>query len=141
MAKPILPANARRVSPKAKNHNTPEGQRGWRTGVELRKEPKGRNPKPDEEGPNIKKQFRTLNTRKGESPYFLRLVRCGLRDMIKLEIEMDQEMCEETWEFKKPDIIGRSFWKIIPPGKGHPPEQSEKWKSREEWRKDHKHDE
>ncbi|GJW70712.1 hypothetical protein Tco_0127629 [Tanacetum coccineum] len=35
-----------RVSPKAKNRHTSEGQGGWRTGVELRKEPEGRNPKP-----------------------------------------------------------------------------------------------
>nr|GEZ12455.1 hypothetical protein [Tanacetum cinerariifolium] len=54
----------RRVSPKAKNRHTPEGQGDCRTGAELRKEPEGRNPKPDEGGPHIKKQVRTLSMRK-----------------------------------------------------------------------------
>ncbi|GKC57703.1 reverse transcriptase domain-containing protein [Tanacetum coccineum] len=38
-----------------------ESSRGWRTGAKLRKGPEGRNPKPEEEGPNIKKQVRTLS--------------------------------------------------------------------------------
>ncbi|GJZ32426.1 hypothetical protein Tco_0577862 [Tanacetum coccineum] len=41
MAKPILPVKVRRVSSKAKNRHTIEGQGDWRTGAELRKEPEG----------------------------------------------------------------------------------------------------
>ncbi|GJU76445.1 hypothetical protein Tco_1273515 [Tanacetum coccineum] len=61
----IEPAKVRRVSPKVKNFHTPEGQEGWRTGAKLRKEPEGRNLKPEEGGPDIKKQVQTLSMRKG----------------------------------------------------------------------------
>ncbi|GKA87116.1 hypothetical protein Tco_0808827 [Tanacetum coccineum] len=54
----------RRVSLKAKNHHTREGQKGWRTKAELRKEPKGRNPNPEKEGQNTKKQAQTQSTMK-----------------------------------------------------------------------------
>ncbi|GKA07773.1 reverse transcriptase domain-containing protein [Tanacetum coccineum] len=55
----------KRVSPKAKNLHTPEGQGGWKTKAKLRKEPEGRNLKLDEGGSNIKKQVWTLSMRKG----------------------------------------------------------------------------
>ncbi|GJU62785.1 hypothetical protein Tco_1244620 [Tanacetum coccineum] len=41
-----------RLSLESSGTSDTQGQGGWRTGVELRKEPEGRNPKPEEEGPN-----------------------------------------------------------------------------------------
>ncbi|GJV61095.1 hypothetical protein Tco_1467195 [Tanacetum coccineum] len=64
VVKPIPAVKVRRVSPKTKNHHAGEGQKGWRTEAELKKEPDGRNPNPKKEGQNTKKQAQTQSMMK-----------------------------------------------------------------------------